>query len=226
MYRLNLCNNKILLNSYFQEKDIINLKKMLTFKTKCFKIKTIKQNVLKYFLFIVGNKSSWVVWLPPSIYVSNYKERRKIKIVYTKNRNKFKRKRGKTKVMNRKRQKAENERGITLIALIVVIILLVIISAVVIKAIAGDNGMIKETEAAVNDYKEAEYKEEITRAVLGVVQANGIRGEGTSLEDIERELLEENSTWVKNAVTNTDEEISNPDILVETVDRIHISNLL
>ena len=55
--------------------------------------------------------------------------------------------------------KTKEERGITLIVLLVTIIVLVIISAVAINIALGDNGIITSTETATRNYTIAEYQE-------------------------------------------------------------------
>lgn len=51
------------------------------------------------------------------------------------------------------------EKGITLTALVVTIIILLILATITIRAITGDNGIIRKTGEAVNAYKIAESKE-------------------------------------------------------------------
>ena len=58
-------------------------------------------------------------------------------------------------------KKTREERGITLIALLVTIILLVILVGVTVSQITGDEGIIVGTEEAVDDYKYQQYKEQI-----------------------------------------------------------------
>lgn len=53
----------------------------------------------------------------------------------------------------------KQNKGITLIALIITIVILLILSAVVINVIIGDNGLFKIAKNAVTDYKTAEQNE-------------------------------------------------------------------
>lgn len=59
-----------------------------------------------------------------------------------------------------------NEKGITLIALIITIILMLILAGVVISLTIGENGLIDKTKYAVEETKKAEIKEEIEIAIL------------------------------------------------------------
>lgn len=58
------------------------------------------------------------------------------------------------------------EKGITLTALVVTIIILLILATITIRAITGDNGIIRKTSEAVNAYKIAENKEQETLEYL------------------------------------------------------------
>lgn len=58
------------------------------------------------------------------------------------------------------------EKGITLTALVVTIIILLILATITIRAITGDNGIIRKTGEAVNAYKIAENKEQETLEYL------------------------------------------------------------
>lgn len=60
----------------------------------------------------------------------------------------------------------KNERGITLIALVITIIILLILAGVVINIVLGDNGLLKKTSEAVNKYKQAETNETNTLGYL------------------------------------------------------------
>ncbi len=53
-----------------------------------------------------------------------------------------------------------NEKGITLVALVVTIIVLLILAGVSISLVLGDNGIITRTQDAVTKYKEAEAEEQ------------------------------------------------------------------
>ena len=122
-------------------------------------------------------------------------------------------KKGQVKIMKARK----HEGGITLIALVITIIILVIISAIVIKTITGDNDLLATTTAAADKYKISEYKEMISAQVTGVIQANMMKGEGTTLGDI-AEALEEKLPQVTTANVYADDSMANEDILVTMED--------
>lgn len=64
--------------------------------------------------------------------------------------------------------KIKNEKGITLIALIITIILMLILAGVVISLTIGNNGLIEKTKYAVEENRKAEIKEEIEIAILDI----------------------------------------------------------
>ena len=62
--------------------------------------------------------------------------------------------------MNRnKRRTSKTEKGITLVALAVTIIIMLILAGVTLNAALGDHGLIKEAQATVNDYEDAQEEE-------------------------------------------------------------------
>lgn len=111
--------------------------------------------------------------------------------------------------------KPKSEGGITLIALIATVIILVIVAAVAIRAITGDNDLLATTTEGAESYKVAEYKELIMTEVAGIIQANMMRGDGTTLNNI-AEGLEENINEIKTANVYDDTTRGNSDILVTT----------
>ena len=60
----------------------------------------------------------------------------------------------------------KNNKGITLVALVVTIVVLLILAGVSINAVLGDNGIIKKANQAASVTKEAEVKEAINRTIL------------------------------------------------------------
>lgn len=113
--------------------------------------------------------------------------------------------------------RGKREGGITLIALVITILILVIISAIVIKTVTGDNDMLATTTSAADKYKISEYKEMISAQVTGVIQANMMKGEGTTLGNI-AESLEEKLPQVTTANVYADDSLANEDILVTMED--------
>lgn len=59
----------------------------------------------------------------------------------------------------------KNNKGITLIALVITIIVLLILAGVTIAMLSGDNGILTKASKAVEDTDEADKKEEVSRAI-------------------------------------------------------------
>ena len=78
--------------------------------------------------------------------------------------------------------KKANERGITLIVLVITIIVLIILASVSIAMLTGDNGILKKAITAKEKTIEAEDEEKINLAILAARDNNG---------DFNRELLKE-----------------------------------
>ena len=78
--------------------------------------------------------------------------------------------------------KKANERGITLIALVITIIVLIILASVSIAMLTGDNGILKKAITAKEKTIEAEDEEKINLAILAARDNNG---------DFNRALLKE-----------------------------------
>lgn len=93
--------------------------------------------------------------------------------------------------MNKVRPNKKSESGITLIALIVMIIILVILSGIVIKGITGEEGIISTAEVTAEEYKIAEYKEEIEQGVRNSIVKQGMAGEEITINKIAKDLIEE-----------------------------------
>ena len=104
----------------------------------------------------------------------------------------------------------QTEKGITLIALIVIIVMLVILSAVVIRGISGNEGLIKKTETSSEEYIIKNYKEQIREKVNSIIQTNTAKGEETRQEQIKKEL-EEETTWIKKVEETINSEENNDD---------------
>lgn len=59
----------------------------------------------------------------------------------------------------------KNNKGITLIALVITIIVLLILAGVALAMLSGDNGILTKASKAVEDTDEADKKEEVSRAI-------------------------------------------------------------
>ena len=92
------------------------------------------------------------------------------------------------------------EGGITLIALILMIIIIVIISAVTIRGLTGEHGLIDTTADVAQNYEIISYGEQINEIVHKTIIAYSSRGETPSIIDIADAINFED--WVKSAVPN------------------------
>lgn len=99
---------------------------------------------------------------------------------------------------NKEINQSPSERGITLIALIVMIVIIVILSAIGIKSLTGNDGIVDVTSDAAEDYKIVSYKEQIEQVVYSTVVAFSARGETPTIEDISNDLADQD--WVRTAV--------------------------
>ena len=83
-----------------------------------------------------------------------------------------------------KKRKTENQKGITLVALVITIILLIILASIVIRSIAGNDGLIGTTLTAKESYTIATYQEAIEGVVQKTILANKIAGKETTRKEI------------------------------------------
>ena len=63
--------------------------------------------------------------------------------------------------MNKQKQKKNNQRGISLIVLVVSIIVLIILAGVSIAMLVGENGIITQAQRAAQETEQAKVLEEI-----------------------------------------------------------------
>ena len=120
---------------------------------------------------------------------------------------------------SRKTCKIKEERGLTLIALIVMTIILVILSAVAIRGITGDEGIIVGTETATENYVIEQYREQIQQLVQSIILKDSLVGKITTVTSMAEDMEEEE--WIKSAVPNEE----NGDIIV-TVDAGYIYQVI
>jgi len=91
--------------------------------------------------------------------------------------------------MNNKRTKAlKEQKGVTLVALVVTIIILIILAAISITAVLGENGLITQSQIAVNMTKEAVENETIEQnsfitKLEEIIGGTGSGGSGGSAEN-------------------------------------------
>ena len=81
----------------------------------------------------------------------------------------------------------KQNKGITLIALVITIIVLLILAGVSISAVMGENGIATKAKEASEATEKAQKEEELERRVAEI-QLNGISGEEDDLDAIEEEL--------------------------------------
>ena len=112
--------------------------------------------------------------------------------------------------------KLRSEAGITMLSLLVTIIILVILTAVAVKFIAGDNGIIGVASDSGVDHEVKAYWEQITRTVQGEIISKATVSEVATADTIITALNEED--WVrlaKKSAESTDEVVR---ITVQVVD--------
>jgi len=107
-----------------------------------------------------------------------------------------------------RKTKDSKEQGITLLALVITIILLVILSAVVIRGLAGNGGLVETTLTAKEQHTIAVYKETIEQIAQKTIIGKNTKGEEATVTDIAKEIKKEE--WVSTAEPNEE----NHDILV------------
>ena len=85
-----------------------------------------------------------------------------------------------------------NEKGVTLIALIVMIIVLVVIAAVIVRTITNKNGLISTTTKTAEDHTVASYKEQIMTKVQSSILSYTSKGQIIDLLQLATELNRRN----------------------------------
>ena len=100
---------------------------------------------------------------------------------------------------SRKTCKIKEERGLTLIAQSSACVILVILSAVAIRGITGDEGIIVGTETATENYVIEQYREQIQQLVQSIILKDSLVGKITTVTSMAEDMEEED--WIKSAVT-------------------------
>ena len=77
------------------------------------------------------------------------------------------------------RKNLKNQKGITLIALVVTIVVILILAGISIVTLTGENGIINKASIAKEESKKAEYKEELELIGLGLQVEDGINNLST-----------------------------------------------
>ena len=101
-------------------------------------------------------------------------------------------------------EKLKENKGITLIALVITIIVLLILAGITISALAGDNGLFTRAQQAEKLTKKSQYFEEINIEILDeIAQRKEETKEKAFIKSIQERL--ENKEWVKEIIaTDTD----------------------
>ena len=86
-------------------------------------------------------------------------------------------------------RKTKENKGITLIALVITIIVLLILAGVSIATLTGNNGILTQTQKAKEEYNQATIKEKIQSEALGSIdQETGKFNEEKFRENLENNL--------------------------------------
>lgn len=107
--------------------------------------------------------------------------------------------------MNRNKQ----EKGITLVALIITIIVLLILAGVVIAMTIGDEGIINKSQHAVEEYKKSEIKEELQLAVTAIQMKLTGENKTISINTIANELRENYRKYLSETLQNLEDDGTN-----------------
>lgn len=108
----------------------------------------------------------------------------------------------------------KNQKGITLIALVITIIVLLILAGVSIAMLTGDNGILTKASTAGDDTREAEMKEAVSLAVSTlmaekndptskVADADKILSYANVAKQIKKDNVSSNATGTENGITYT-----------------------
>ena len=110
------------------------------------------------------------------------------------------------------------ESGITLISLIIMIIILVILSAVTIRGLAGNTGIIDATQVASEEYKIEQYKEQVTELRENAIAEYSLMGKDITMESLAKLMYDGETVWPKDIHANIGDAETNDDIMVRTTD--------
>lgn len=88
----------------------------------------------------------------------------------------------------------KNEKGITLVALVVTIIVMIILASIAISASVGDNGLIKQTQEGVINASKREVEEAIEVKILLKEKEKIKNGDFTDVNISDLELFDEPET--------------------------------
>ena len=92
---------------------------------------------------------------------------------------------------------SNNNKGITLIALVITIIVLLILAGITIMSVTGENGILKRTSEAAKTHIVAEEKEKIRLAFLDLLASDMVDGNTITIEELKKEFAEGEVNIVK-----------------------------
>lgn len=108
----------------------------------------------------------------------------------------------------------QNENAITMIALIVMVIILIILVSVSLRMLTDDK-IINVASDSVNDYNIIQYREQIENLRESIILQYETEGKEITLAKLANEM-EKETTWIKSAVANVNQDATNDDIIVTT----------
>ncbi len=104
----------------------------------------------------------------------------------------------------------KNQKGITLIALVITIIVLLILAGISIAMLTGENGILTKATEATTNTKMGEAKEAVKLGVATIITENEGTFQGTTSEKLKNAIQEAN-TNAKVEITDGEIDIPNAD---------------
>ena len=89
--------------------------------------------------------------------------------------------------------KIQEEKGITLIALVITIIVLIILAGISIRLLLGENGIITKAKKGKGDYEESAVREKVEMALVDYNSDKVMNGEEGEVEEALNKLLDNNT---------------------------------
>ena len=106
----------------------------------------------------------------------------------------------------------KEEKGITLIALLVMIVILILLSAVVIRGVTQDR-LIDTSMSVADEYNIQSYKEQIDQTVRSIILKDSASGKNTNIAGIAKDINDVETLWIKNAIAS-DGKASKEDVVI------------
>ncbi len=130
--------------------------------------------------------------------------------------------------MKKIKNKLQEEKGITLIALVITIIVLIILAGISIQLLLGENGIITKAKKGKGDYQEASVREKVEMALVDYNSDKITNGEDGKVEEALNKLLD-NETFEdieieENIGVIDDYEVTlskeKGEIIIESIDKV------